>query len=69
MNYTELPVYRQKEKILDCLKDHSVIIVQSPTGSGKTTCTTPATEKTVLSASRSRGESPPSLSVTSLPVS
>lgn len=37
MNYTELPVYRQKEKILDCLKDHSVIIVQSPTGSGKTT--------------------------------
>lgn len=37
MNYAELPVYRQKEKILDCLKDHQVIIVQSPTGSGKTT--------------------------------
>lgn len=37
MNYEQLPVYRQKEKILDCLKDHSVIIVQSPTGSGKTT--------------------------------
>lgn len=37
MNYAELPVYRQKEKILDCLKDNQVIIVQSPTGSGKTT--------------------------------
>ena len=37
MNYTELPVYRQKEKILACLKDHPVIVVQSPTGSGKTT--------------------------------
>lgn len=37
MNYEELPVYRQKEKILDCLKDNRVIIVQSPTGSGKTT--------------------------------
>lgn len=37
MNYEELPVYRQKEKILDCLKANRVIIVQSPTGSGKTT--------------------------------
>ena len=32
-----LPVYQQKEKILDALKENQVIIVESPTGSGKTT--------------------------------
>jgi HrpA-like RNA helicase len=32
-----LPVYEQKERILEALKNHQVIIVQSPTGSGKTT--------------------------------
>ncbi len=37
MKYTELPVYRQKQKILDALSDSQVIVVESPTGSGKTT--------------------------------
>ncbi|NIZ46871.1 ATP-dependent RNA helicase [Entomospira nematocerorum] len=32
-----LPVYQHREKILHALKDHSVVIVESPTGSGKTT--------------------------------
>lgn len=35
--YTSLPVYAQKEKILDALLHNQVIVVQSPTGSGKTT--------------------------------
>jgi RNA helicase HrpA len=33
----ELPVYKQKEKILSHLADSQVIVVESPTGSGKTT--------------------------------
>lgn len=37
INYKSLPVYEQKQKILDTLKTNQVIIVQSPTGSGKTT--------------------------------
>ena len=37
MNYTELPVYKNKERILDALKDNQVVVVESPTGSGKTT--------------------------------
>ena len=37
INYKELPVYSQKQRILDSLKDNQVIVVQSPTGSGKTT--------------------------------
>ncbi len=37
MNYKTLPVYEQKQRILDALKDNQVIVVQSPTGSGKTT--------------------------------
>ena len=37
IDYTKLPVYEQKQKILDCLEEHQVIVVQSPTGSGKTT--------------------------------
>ncbi len=37
INYKNLPVYEQKEKILETLKENQVIIVQSPTGSGKTT--------------------------------
>lgn len=36
-NYKTLPVYEQKDIILDALKSHQVIVVQSPTGSGKTT--------------------------------
>ena len=36
-DYKKLPVYEQKEKILECLKENQVIVVQSPTGSGKTT--------------------------------
>ncbi|HRY81987.1 MAG TPA: ATP-dependent RNA helicase, partial [Spirochaetia bacterium] len=37
MNYKELPVYQQKDRILDSLREHQVIVVESPTGSGKTT--------------------------------
>lgn len=37
INYKDLPVYAQKERILESLKNNQVIIVQSPTGSGKTT--------------------------------
>ncbi len=37
INYQALPVYEQKQRILDSLKDNQVIVVQSPTGSGKTT--------------------------------
>ena len=37
INYKNLPVYAQKQKILDTLKTNQVIVVQSPTGSGKTT--------------------------------
>lgn len=37
IKYKELPVYAQKQRILDSLENNQVIIVQSPTGSGKTT--------------------------------
>jgi len=37
MNPKELPVYSQKQRILDALEDHQVVVVESPTGSGKTT--------------------------------
>ncbi|MFA6366640.1 MAG: hypothetical protein WCX13_05585, partial [Candidatus Hydrogenedentales bacterium] len=37
MNPHDLPVYQQKDKILDALKENQVIVVESPTGSGKTT--------------------------------
>ncbi|HTX71345.1 MAG TPA: ATP-dependent RNA helicase, partial [Rectinemataceae bacterium] len=37
MDPHELPVYQQKERILEALKEHQVIVVESPTGSGKTT--------------------------------
>lgn len=37
VDYKELPVYTQKQKILDCLENNQVVIVESPTGSGKTT--------------------------------
>lgn len=37
INYQSLPVYEQKQKILDCLENNQVVIVESPTGSGKTT--------------------------------
>ena len=33
----QLPVYQQRDKILSALADHQVIVVESPTGSGKTT--------------------------------
>jgi HrpA-like RNA helicase len=32
-----LPVYQHRQKILDALEENQVIIVESPTGSGKTT--------------------------------
>jgi RNA helicase HrpA len=37
MNPSELPVYQQKDKILSALESHRVVVVESPTGSGKTT--------------------------------
>jgi HrpA-like RNA helicase len=37
MIYTELPVYTHKDRILEALEKNSVIVVESPTGSGKTT--------------------------------
>lgn len=37
VDYKSLPVYEQKQKILDCLESNQVVIVESPTGSGKTT--------------------------------
>ncbi|AHC14231.1 helicase-related protein [Salinispira pacifica] len=37
MNPRNLPVYQQREKILSSLRDHQVVVVESPTGSGKTT--------------------------------
>ena len=37
IDYENLPVYAQKEKILECLESNQVVIVESPTGSGKTT--------------------------------
>lgn len=37
IDYKNLPVYEQKEKILKALSENQVIVVQSPTGSGKTT--------------------------------
>ena len=37
MNYQDLPVYQQKQRILETLNSNQVIVVQSPTGSGKTT--------------------------------
>ena len=37
ISYKDLPVYQQKQRILDTLSNNQVIIVQSPTGSGKTT--------------------------------
>lgn len=37
IDYKSLPVYEQKQKILDSLEKNQVVVVQSPTGSGKTT--------------------------------
>lgn len=37
MEPRELPVYQQRDRILEALKAHQVIVVESPTGSGKTT--------------------------------
>jgi len=37
MKPKDLPVYKQKEKILEALEQNQVIVVESPTGSGKTT--------------------------------
>ena len=36
-DFKSLPVYKHKQMILDGIKDNQVIIVESPTGSGKTT--------------------------------
>jgi len=37
MNPHELPIYQQRERIIKELQSNSVIVVESPTGSGKTT--------------------------------
>jgi HrpA-like RNA helicase len=37
MHYTDLPVYRHRELILNALENAQVAVVESPTGSGKTT--------------------------------
>ena len=37
MNYIELPVYRNQKKILSALEKNQALVVESPTGSGKTT--------------------------------
>ncbi len=37
MNPHELPVYQHKDMILEALKNNQAIVVESPTGSGKTT--------------------------------
>ncbi|MBB6480224.1 helicase-related protein [Spirochaeta isovalerica] len=37
MKPKDLPVYKQKDKILEALDQNQVIVVESPTGSGKTT--------------------------------
>ncbi|MDR1108849.1 MAG: ATP-dependent RNA helicase [Spirochaetaceae bacterium] len=37
MNYSELPVYKHKDRILAALAENQVVVVESPTGSGKTT--------------------------------
>ena len=37
MDPYRLPVYQQREKILTAIDNHQVIVVESPTGSGKTT--------------------------------
>jgi HrpA-like RNA helicase len=37
MNYLELPVYKNHQKILSALEGSQVAVVESPTGSGKTT--------------------------------
>ncbi|MDR0689377.1 MAG: ATP-dependent RNA helicase [Spirochaetaceae bacterium] len=37
MNYLELPVYKHKDLILSVLAENQVVVVESPTGSGKTT--------------------------------
>lgn len=33
----ELPVWRHEQELIDALRDHQVVIVEGPTGSGKTT--------------------------------
>ena len=37
MNYLELPVYKNQQKILSALENNQALVVESPTGSGKTT--------------------------------
>lgn len=37
MNPRDLPVYAQRQRILDSLAENQVVVVESPTGSGKTT--------------------------------
>src|SRR4030042_1365160 len=37
MEARSLPVYQQRDRILKALESHQVVVVESPTGSGKTT--------------------------------
>ena len=37
MDAHKLPVYQERERILEVLSENQVIVIESPTGSGKTT--------------------------------
>ena len=37
IDYKNLPVYTQKERIISALETHQIVVVESNTGSGKTT--------------------------------
>ena len=37
IDFYSLPVYQNKDEILNALREHQVIVIESPTGSGKTT--------------------------------
>ena len=37
IDFKSLPVWQHRQEIVDALKEHQVIVVESPTGSGKTT--------------------------------
>ena len=37
IDFYSLPVYQNKEEILQALRENQVIVIESPTGSGKTT--------------------------------
>ena len=36
-DFRSLPVYQERERLVGALGEHQVVVVESPTGSGKTT--------------------------------